>query len=292
MDQKQFSQLIDLFQRAEALPPLPETALRLIEVIDGGDPSVHQVDDIVSADPALAANVIRAASRAAYAAYGTNVTTITGAVIRLGVRNVRTLALTFALHTVFGRTTRSHCFDQGQFARHSVFVGAMSEFLYVRAACETTASGPWSPQEMFSAGLLHDLPKCLLASVAPEIYDAVWERAQAEASTYETAFKACFGEELALLGCAAVVAWRLPELFARSMAFVAEPPDDPQHALARDCLVYADSLAPEVGYAIEEWSVAKPDVAVLVPPFEFAIAEMPGTLKLISDHCELFGASA
>jgi HD-like signal output (HDOD) protein len=291
MDQQQFSQLIDLFKRAEALPPLPETALRLIEVIDGGEPSLHELEQIVSVDPALAANIIRAASNAAYATQGWHVTTVTGAIMRLGVRNVRTLALTFTLHSVFGRATRSQYFDPGQFARHSVFVAAMGEFLYVRAASEGQAGGTWSPQEMFCAGLLHDLPKCLLAHVASDIYDSVWERARDAKQSFEEAFEGEFGEPLPLLGCAAVVAWRLPETFARAMAFIAEAPEDDQFSLEHDCLVTADGLAPAVGYGHEEWEV-EPSSVDLRPSLLFVQQEMDGALKLVSEHCDVYTIGA
>jgi HD-like signal output (HDOD) protein len=258
--------LTDLFRRAEALPPLPETAIRLVELIDNRDPSVHELENVLASDPSLAANIIRAASKSAYASYGSNVTTLTGAVLRLGLRNVRTLALTFAVHSLCRHGTRSTYFEPVRFARHSVFVGAMGEHLYVHAACADRPRGVWTPQEMFAAGLLHDLSKGLLANVAPEIYDAIWQRAHHERTTYDDAFINVFQEPLALLGCAAVVAWRLPDMFARSMAFIAEAPDEPEYAVCRECILYADALAPLADCAMETWEVQPPRSARALPP--------------------------
>lgn len=143
---------------------------------------------------------------------------------------------------------------------------------------------------MFAAGLLHDLSKCLLAGVAPSIYDKVWLKSMEDHSTYEDGFRGIFGEPLAFVGCAAVVAWHLPDIFARSMAFIAQPEDDPRFSLCRECVVYADWLAFVSNCGVETWQITDRQVPELVFIPELSEEELVATLEIVAEHCDRYVA--
>lgn len=249
-----FSDLIAIFRRIDSLVQLPESTARLVSEIDAGDPNLHEIERIISADPALAANVLRAASSVAYAHLGPPVTTLEAAIMRLGLKVLRLLAITFAMQALVHRSTQCDRFDPSLFAQHSAYVAVAAPSLFAQATEDRRSVRIWQPGEMMAAGLLHDLPKLLLAHVAPEVYDGVWNRAQRMRVPYEEAFLLHYGEPLPLLGCAAVCAWHLPPITAEAMAWIAERPEGEGPGVVADCLAAANHAANLAGYAIEEWS--------------------------------------
>ncbi len=254
MNEQHFSKIVELFQRSDALPQLPDSAIRLMELIDKGDPSPNDLERVIAPDPALAACLLRTASSVAYGS-SASVTTLRAAALRLGLRAVRTIALTFAMQAVLGRKTQSELFDPVAFSRHSLFVGITARTLFQNTSPIERRLAGWSPEEVFAAGLLHDLSSCLLAQLAPDLFDRSWERARNQGYTLEDGFLEIFGVPLPMLGCAAVCAWKLPELFAEGIAFIAEPPQDLSRTLCRDCILYADGLSPTFGFGREPWSL-------------------------------------
>lgn len=205
------SELTDTFRSAEFLPTLPETALRVVEIIDRPDPCPRQVQDAVAHDAQLAANLIRLASSAAYYSLGKAPMTLGSAILRLGLAHVRMLTMTFSIRSALWRSTPSEGFDPRRFADHSTFIAEASANLVRR---EAFLRGAPTPPEAFAVGLLHDLPACLLAHVAPPIFDQCWYRARTERSSFDRGFQAEFGESPSVLAEAAARAWSLPQLDA------------------------------------------------------------------------------
>ncbi len=256
MNQEHYNQIVQLFRRSGALPHLPEPAMRLIEMIDRGDPSAAELEAVIAGDASLAASLLRTASSSFYGATQP-VTTVRGAVLRLGLRAVRTIALTFAMQAFLRRTTETEFFDPVRFARHSLYVAVLSRTLYQRVGPAERRLAGWTVEEIFAASLLHDLPSCLLAQLAPDLFDRAWLSAHENGTTLEDGFEATFGVPLPLLGCAAVSAWRLPSLFAQGIAFIAEPPENQYLDVCRECVLCADQIAAERGFGREEWELPR-----------------------------------
>src|SRR5581483_7536733 len=71
-----------LVRGIEELEPLPRTAQRLVELINGGDVSLASIANLIELDQTVVASVLRTASTVRFAGYG--VPTVRDAIFRIG----------------------------------------------------------------------------------------------------------------------------------------------------------------------------------------------------------------
>src|SRR4051812_48313572 len=95
-----FERLELLFRRSGSLPELPGTAMRLVNAIDTDEASVSDIERIIVADTALSSNILRISNTGVESISHQPVTTVKGAVLRLGQRSVRNLAVSLLIQQV------------------------------------------------------------------------------------------------------------------------------------------------------------------------------------------------
>lgn len=147
---------------ADAAPPLPSTivrARRLMDRTDGVSP--EQVLDAVRHDPVVVSRILRVANAAHYGTQRT-VHGIGRAIQLLGPMTV--LGIVTGMHIVSSPSPAAapsgYCFLR--LVRHSVATG------YLVEALNAHLPAPFPPDMAYTAGLLHDLGRILLASHDPE----------------------------------------------------------------------------------------------------------------------------
>lgn len=240
-----------LFKRTGTLPPLPTTVVKLIKTIDTGEASTVDVEKIVAADPQLCMDLLRAANSAS--AGGARIATIRSAIMRLGQRTVRSLAVSLLIQDTFKKYTGVHGFDPRALARHSLFVGHMSRFLFARRSTVEPFDSRWTADEIFAAGVMHDLSVGLLAVVAPTAYGRVAGYAGRAHLSFADAFEVVFEHRIHPLGADACDAWGLPEVFATTQRYMGEPWEHEDELTALYILKYADCVAESNGFGLESW---------------------------------------
>lgn len=131
------------------LPSVPDVAWKVRRLVDREDTAAEQVANAVSADPAMAAKLVRACNSPLYRGFS-DVRNVREAVIRLGMRTTRQLVTVFSMREVFRsqRPTLQKAMDQ--LWHHSREVAALC---WVLADSATTID----PEEALLAGLLHDI---------------------------------------------------------------------------------------------------------------------------------------
>lgn len=279
-----FEELKYLFSTASTLPQLPGAALRLIQILDDEEVNSSEVERIIMGDPALTAAVIRAASSAIYGASDEGTTTVRGAITRLGHRAVQSVAVSLGVQALMGQTGASSSFDRTRFARHSLFVGFLSRYLYACRAHKEPFKSKWSRDEIFAAGVLHDLALGLLARVDPATFEKVAHIAKKTNLHYETAFHALFHADLIELGVLACKTWGLPPLFSDVLEQFAHPSQSEHEKIALSCVAYANRLADENNYGLEAWPtpnlLTEEDIDEVILPEE----DVPGVVMLVARH--------
>src|SRR5262245_14680811 len=90
------SKLIDQLKRTARLPSPPGAALQVLKLTQEQDVSLAQVADTLAADPALSVRLLKYAN-SALVGVSREVTTVREAVVLLGMRAVRMMALSFSL---------------------------------------------------------------------------------------------------------------------------------------------------------------------------------------------------
>jgi HD-like signal output (HDOD) protein len=87
-------------QDALVLPTLPEVALKVRKAADDPDVNLGQMSDIIGQDPALSLGMIKVAN-SALLARSVNVETVSQAVTRIGLSQIKSISTAMALKQVF-----------------------------------------------------------------------------------------------------------------------------------------------------------------------------------------------
>lgn len=226
-----------LFKRVGSLPPLPSVVHDLIEAIDGDVASAFDLEKIITSDPVLVAEIMRAVGSSPVS-ISSEISSLRKAIILLGHRSIRAIAIGFAVRSVskLGRGCRR--FDTDAFVEHSTQVALLARYFYSRRSYAET--NDWTTDEVFAAALLHDFGFALLAHIEPDAYDRIYAVAQVLELTLDEAFEKCFGAPIGILGAATCEAWGLPEIFQLTQRYFSDPIRATRHVHGVACIGLAN----------------------------------------------------
>lgn len=135
------------------MPPLSTTVSKVLEICSRPDTAPNDLNKVISLDPVLTGQVLKLINSAYYSLMN-KVTSLTRAIIMLGLNTVKNLALSTAIIRSVGQTKKSKVLPIKKFWAHSIGVGVTAKLL--AAALEIPMG---EREEFFVAGLLHDLGK-------------------------------------------------------------------------------------------------------------------------------------
>jgi len=146
-----------LLRMIDDLPTVPETLVRIWQIVDDPLSTSETLADVVRLDAPLSIKVLRLANSPYYSSGGQGIADIGTAVSVLGFEAIKQLAICVSVAT---NLVRDHARRRGgpdyrALWRHSVVAGVVAK----RFALVT---GDPNPDEAFTAGLLHDLGKFAL----------------------------------------------------------------------------------------------------------------------------------
>ena len=153
--------LMDQLKRAARLPSPPGAALRILQLTQQEEWSMVEVAETLASDPALSIRILKYAN-SALIGVSRDITTVREAVVLLGMRSVRMMALSFSL--VSKRDARA-CpgFDYERFWARSLAWAVAARHLAVHR-------NQTRPDEAFAAGLLANIGKLVFAVAMPAEY--------------------------------------------------------------------------------------------------------------------------
>lgn len=222
--------------RLRQLPSLPAVVVELLSSFANEDVDVDHIAHQIARDQGLAARVLRVANSSFYGLQS-KVGTIHEAVVVLGFRAVRSMALAVGVNGAF-RADQCPGFDAHAYLRHGVATG-------LAAQCLAPLTG-FIPELAFTAGLLHDIGELVLASNFSKPYsEALAYRKQHDLFLPE-AEHSVLGITHAEVGSLLADAWRFPAVLREAVADHHSPATAPRDSLAN--LVHvADATAHALG---------------------------------------------
>lgn len=183
------------------LPSPAPVVLTLYARLEDG--SAEDIAQVIEADPALAARLLRLANSAFYGS--ATIASVRDAVIRVGTTDVAALVLASEVMQLFRGIPQAQ-WNLQRFWEHSLLTACYGETL-ARAALKAPAVPVWL------CGLLHDIGKLVLVRHYPTEYAQVLGQVEGGASLLD-AERATFGHTHAAVGGMLLRAWRLPENLA------------------------------------------------------------------------------
>jgi HD-like signal output (HDOD) protein len=182
------------------LPSLSPVVAKLSATLGKDDVEVRTIEGIIGQDPVVAGKVIHAANAAAYASH-TPTASIHAALLRLGVIKVRRLAMLFGLFNA----QPGPRVPEG-FWHHSLAVAQLTELVVQHM----TVKEDTNTDEVFIAGLLHDLGLLVLATHYPSEYRAIRKAAAVERKPLDEVEDALLGIDHGMIGEILAAHWMLP----------------------------------------------------------------------------------
>ena len=147
-----------ILQRSELIPPLPEFVVRLLAQLNKQDTEPRDIENVLQGDPALVGKMLAMANSPFYGLNRT-VRTVRESVMVLGFRGLRSLVLATSTSRFLTHDFGCYGFAGKGLWRHSFAVASAA-----RQLARTCYMDADDSEELFVAGLLHDIGTILLAS--------------------------------------------------------------------------------------------------------------------------------
>lgn len=250
--------LAQVIRQIGTLPSLPAVVLDLIQSLNDDNVDGHVLARKIASDQALVAKMLRVANSSFYGLRG-KVTSIQDVIVVLGLRSVRTLAMAAAVTGSFANRHAVRGFDFSGFWRHSMGAALCAKALARRLKL--------SEENAFTAGLLHDIGRLVLASCFPDHLAAVLAYQRAHDCLLLQAELEVIGIDHAAIGEALAAQWNFPPLIQEAVAR--------HHRLEADVhtsLTGIVHLANGIAHALQFGG----DESSLVPPLSGAVWDSLG----------------
>ncbi|MGE3164227.1 MAG: HDOD domain-containing protein [Planctomycetota bacterium] len=239
------SQVID---KALNLHTLPVVVLEAERLMRDRRTSAQDVAQLIVRDIAIAERVLKLAN-SAYYGFQKRIGNLTQAVVLLGFQAVRNLLLTVSVIETF-RPSSDDDFDYPRFWGHSVATAIVSTGLARKARLPDA-------DEVYVAGLLHDVGKLLVAQHLPALSGRVLEL-QRRGVPARDAERRILGYDHSDIGYKLSTSWSLPDSIAAAVRdhhcpLTGPGPATAAHAIhVADCIVSAWGMACRANLPLEE----------------------------------------
>jgi putative nucleotidyltransferase with HDIG domain len=181
------------------LPTIPAVLARILQLVESENGSGRELIEVIEHDQVLTAKLLRLAN-SAFFGQSRRVATVPRAVVLLGYSTVRNLSLGVKIWDTLGRGIARARLEE--LWMHAVVVA-----LAVKTVAAKLRAG--NPDEAFTAGILHDIGRLVLAARFQQEY---W-RALGDAGcgdALDAVERASFGVDHAEVGGWVLEAWSLP----------------------------------------------------------------------------------
>jgi putative nucleotidyltransferase with HDIG domain len=237
----------------EHLPPTPALMIRLIELFRQPDRDVDEIVEVMRQDPSLTAEVLRRCNSSFYG-NETPVTDINDAIFQVGFHDV--YCMTVAL---FGQQSLS--------SNQAVGKTMDVEVLWRHSALTAIASGTLARELgdsegiAFTAGLLHDVGKIVLASAEGPVYAQLLKEYAHSGAPLNHAEKNEFGFSHDEIGARLLKRWGVPEQISEPVLHHHDTgwPESSGHLAAIICL--ADLMTHSLDGTSQEMPDELPEAA-------------------------------
>ncbi len=155
----------------QALAPLPDTAMRLLSLLDDPNVPLREIADIAVRDIGISATMLRMANSAMFGLRG-RVGSISDAIRVIGTAQARLLVLASGVSQAAQKELPLYGLAAGSFLRHSELVGNVTMYVAREVGYPSIGSA-------YSAGLLHDIGKIVINGVAQQ--DSIYAHTTLEA---------------------------------------------------------------------------------------------------------------
>jgi len=184
------------------LPPFPQVAVRVLQLVTNENVQLHELCDLVSSDAAFASEVLTVANSALYAPrYPAS--SILQAIAVLGADTLQGMCITVGVRAYLGKSMNQPAMRA--LWLHSLACGMIAQKL--------AAGGLVDENSAYTAGILHDIGRIALTVIQPTDYAALLGAHHGPAVSILDCERGLFGWDHCEAGQRLVAGWKLPAEF-------------------------------------------------------------------------------
>ena len=206
--------LLGRILRSPRLPSLPSIALEVIDLVQQSDVDINEIANTIQNDPALSGKILKTVNSSFYGQAYT-VSTISHALVVLGLNSVKTLALGFSLVSNL-KESGGEGFDHLRYWRRSIYAAAAAKMFAKRNTLV-------QQEEAFLGGLLQDLGMLVFNQTLGLEYTRLLERAGGCHAKLLELEEQVLDVNHAQVGAALADSWKLPPLLVAPIRYHENP---------------------------------------------------------------------
>jgi len=231
VDEKR-NELKKIIMDTKTLPTLPGVINKLNSLSENEKSSVQEMAKIVSSDQVLSARILRLANSPSYGFY--RVSTISNAMILLGVNVVKSLALSSSIFEIMEKNSVG-------LWEHSLGVGVAANLIARKLALPEC-------EEIATAALLHDIGKVIISLKCSEAEIAIRRTIREQDIYTREAERQVLDTDHAEIGAWLAKSWFLPDKLSEPISFHHDVALSENHRIKTSVVHIADILIKASGF--------------------------------------------
>nr|MBN2278472.1 HDOD domain-containing protein [candidate division Zixibacteria bacterium] len=200
---------------------LPAMAERLLVLINNPDAEAAELTNVIQLDPALTANVLKAAN-SAFLGFQEPIDSIAEASFRIGTKWIYQLALSSLVYSNLRTPARGYDMTAEDFWKHSIAVAVMTDNLCKLLNIRDNGA-------IYTGGLVHDIGKLVMQESVEEFIDEIEELVDKNNISFEEAEEQVMGVDHTEAGAMLAEHWHFPERIMEIIRWHHQP-DHTEHS--------------------------------------------------------------
>lgn len=244
-----------IMSRLRQLPARSETHQHVLVALSSPRASADEIASQINHDVALTAHILKVANSAAFSP-SQKVVSTREAISLIGTLRLKALVSTAWAFRLLDESRHVLGFDPKAECDHALQVGMACLDIASETRCDQITT-----EEAFSAGLLHDLGKILIATNLPDIYAAVSEETASQSLPRWQVEQELMGFDHAAIGGSALESWQMAKPIVDAVKWHHQPEHEAHRTVTPLTMVHlADckirGIEPEAG-CLGRYCVAK-----------------------------------
>jgi len=233
------SKLRRLVSEVQILPSMPSLYFEIMKELQSPEASLKSLGEIISKDLGMSAKILQLVN-SAFFGLPRHIESISQAVGLLGLDTIRPLVLTAHIFSQYDQEAVK-ALSLELLWGHSLLVANVAKEIAQREVAEKKLL-----DDVYMAGMLHDVGKLILACNLPDLYNEVFFLKREESIPLFEAESRVFNATHAHVGAYLLGLWGLPDPIVEAVAFHHEPATSAERSFSSLAAVHvADALAYE-----------------------------------------------
>lgn len=195
---------------------LPEVTIRIIELVEDAKSTARDLHGVIKNDPALSVKVLKVVNSAFYGLPG-QVASVDRAIILLGLSAVKNIAIAASIARLFKGSRISEQFSAADLWQHCVAVAVAAGDL------AKASPHPAMLDEVFVAGLIHDIGTMVARQAFPDEFSEVINRCSAGGINFLECERQVIGADHQAFGVGLTTRWKFPRHLRAAVGFHHNP---------------------------------------------------------------------